>query len=71
MMAVTDMYATLEAVASVRVLRMYNEGQLPLRGSREMAVGRVGWFEMVASLGGRQFESRGMSIVGSRCQAVH
>jgi hypothetical protein len=56
-MAATDTYATieelLEALLSVRsVLRLYNEGQLPLEESFERAVRRVGgWCEMAASLG--------------------
>jgi hypothetical protein len=55
-MAATDTHATieelLEAVFSVlSVPRLYNEGQLPLRNSPEMAVRRVrGWCEMVTNL---------------------
>jgi hypothetical protein len=43
----------LEEVFSVEtVIKPYNEGQLPLEKSLEMAVRRVGgWCEMAASLG--------------------
>jgi hypothetical protein len=43
----------LEVIFSVRsVLRLYNEGKLPLEKSVETAVRRVGgWCEMAASLG--------------------
>jgi hypothetical protein len=56
-MDVTDTHETieelLEAVFSVRsVPRLYNEDQLPLRGSLETAVRRAGgWCELAASLG--------------------
>jgi hypothetical protein len=45
---------TVGAVFSARsVLRLYNEGQLPLEESLETGVRRVGgWCEMAASLGG-------------------
>jgi hypothetical protein len=39
------------------VPRLYNEGQLPLEGSLETAVRRVGdWCEMAANLGVSQLE---------------
>jgi hypothetical protein len=56
-MAVTDTHATLEellvAVFSVRsVLRLCNEGQLPLEESLETTVIRVGdWYEVAAGQG--------------------
>jgi hypothetical protein len=58
----------LEVVFSVRsTLSLYNEGQLPLRKSLEMAVRRVGgWCDMAASLRGHESRSRGTSTVG-RC----
>jgi hypothetical protein len=53
----------LEAVISVwSMLRLYNEDQLPLQGSLEMAVRRVrGWCEMATSLQGHEPRNRGMS----------
>jgi hypothetical protein len=56
-MATTDMHTTmeelLETVFSVwSLLRLYNEKQLQLRESLEMAVRKVGaWYEIAASLG--------------------
>jgi hypothetical protein len=59
------MYATIEelrkAMFPVRsVLRLYNEGKLPLEYNLETAVRRVGgWCELAASLGEREHGSRG------------
>jgi hypothetical protein len=56
-MAATDTHTTIEellgAAFSVHSLpRLYNEGQLPLGGSLETAVRRVGcWCEVATSLG--------------------
>jgi hypothetical protein len=60
-MTATDMHTTqelLEAVFAVRsVPRLYNDGQLPLDKSVEMAMRRVGcWCEMAVSLRASQLE---------------
>jgi hypothetical protein len=48
----------LEVMFSMQSMpRLYNEGQLPLEESLEMAVRRaLGWYEIAASLGVRQLE---------------
>jgi hypothetical protein len=62
----------LEVVFCVRSMPgLYNEGQLPLRNSPEMAITRVGcWCEMAASLRGREPRRRGTSTVGRCYQAA-
>jgi hypothetical protein len=51
--------------------RRYNEDYLLLRKSSEIAVRRIEWWcEMVASLRGRELESRRTSIFGSRYQVA-
>jgi hypothetical protein len=58
--------AVMEETFSVpSIPGLYNEDQLPLQESPEMAVRRVGdWCEMAASLGGCELGSRGTSTVG-------
>jgi hypothetical protein len=55
----------MKAVFSLRsVPKLYNEEQLPLQESLEMAVRTVGrWCEMAASLRGREHGNRGTSTV--------
>jgi hypothetical protein len=57
-MATTNTRVTTEELLKlcVSVLRLYDEGQLPLELSLETAVRRAGgWCEMAASLGGSQW----------------
>jgi hypothetical protein len=59
-MAATDIEKLLEPLFSVRSVPMlYNLDQLPLQGSLETPVRRVGdWYEMAASLRGHKPGSR-------------
>jgi hypothetical protein len=63
----------LEAVFPVlSVPRLYNEDQLPLQNSLDMAVRTVGgWCVMATSLRGREPGSEGTSTVGKCYQEVH
>jgi hypothetical protein len=64
----TKQDAIMMVTFSVRYMpKLYNENQMPLQDSLEMAVRRVeGWCEMATSLQGCESGSTGMSTIGSR-----
>jgi hypothetical protein len=72
MIATTDMHTIMEEMFCVwSMLKLYNDDQLPLQQSPEMAVRRVGdWCEMAASLQRHELRSRGTSTAGRHYQAA-